>query len=130
MKNQPIQSGKIETSLYDPNKKPGNLVKIECKKCGYVGEPIRWAAITLIGIAYLFIGFNIFVLILILLIANPYFCIKCRERNQLTKILNNGKRIPIKCLSKKAFLIISISGLVITGLIYIFFLIISSLAKN
>lgn len=111
---------KNETNLYDPKKKAGQLVKIECEKCGNIGEPHKWRDVTLIGILYLVFGLNIFVLLFILLLANPYICSKCGERNKLVKILNSGKRTAIKCLSKKAFLTISISGLAIIGLIYIF----------
>lgn len=124
MENQ-TSTDNSKINLLDPTKKSGQLVKIECKKCGYVGEPIRWSAITLIGLSYLVFGLNIFVLILLLLIANPYICIKCRERNKLEKILNNGKRMPIKSLSKKAFLSISITGLVLMGLIFISFTILT-----
>lgn len=121
-----MENQQTQASLYDPSKKAGQLVKIECKKCGYIGEPKKWGVITLVAILYLIFGLNIFVLIFILLLANPFICFKCGERNELTKILNNGKRLPIKSLSKKAFLIISISGLVITGLIYISILLITA----
>jgi len=116
-----------EAKLYDPTKKAGQLAKIECKNCGHIGEPIRWSAITIIAIAYLVFGLNVFVLILILLVANPYICIKCRERNKLVKILNDGRTMPIKSLSKKAFLIISLTGLAISGGLFLFVKIISSL---
>ena len=119
MENQLANEG-----LYDPQKKPGVLVKIECKKCGYTGEPHKWSAVWIFGILYVFTILNLMGLLVYLLVANPYSCSKCNERNQLTKILNNGKRMPIRSLSRKTFLSVSIVGLVLMGLIVLFALLI------
>lgn len=119
MESQQSETAEAITNLQDPNKKPSQLIKIECAKCGFAGELYKWIAVTIIAILYLIFGFNIFVLILILLLANPYICKQCGERNGLTKILNNGKKTAIKCLSRKTFLGVSISGLVIIGIILI-----------
>lgn len=103
----------VENKLYDPTKKAKQLVKIECKACGHIGDPQKWSFVWICGIVYFFI-LNVFGLLVYFLIANPYICKNCNQRNQLAKVLNNDQRMLIKhCLSRKAFIAVSIVILLI-----------------
>lgn len=108
-------------NLFDPQKPPAQLIKIECKKCGNIDKPLKWNVRWIFGIAYLFTILNVFGLLIYFVFTNPYICGKCGERNKLVKILNNNKGIPINCLSKNVFLGISIFFLVVGILIFILF---------
>jgi len=111
----------LNQNLFDPQKPPRQLIKIECKKCGNTEKPNKWNVRWIFGIAYLFTIVNVFGLLIYFAFTNPYICGKCGERNKLLKILNNGKKIPINCLSKNVFLGISIFFLVVAFLILILY---------
>lgn len=107
------------TKLFNPNKPPAQVIKIKCTKCGYVGEPNKWNAKWIFGIAYLFTSLNLIGLLIYFVFTNPYICKQCGERNKLVKILNDGGEKNIRSLSKSVFLTISITFLIL-GLAYRF----------
>lgn len=78
-------------------------MEIECSNCGTTATPTRWWVSTVFGIYLLIAAF--LAGILYFATYSSFICEKCGERNHLTKILNNGKRLQVKAWSKKVFLI-------------------------
>lgn len=108
-------------NLINPKKSAGQLMQIECSKCGNIDKPQKWQERWIFGVLFLFTILNVFGILLYFMFTNPYICKKCGERNKLIKILNDNRRIPISCMSKNNFLGVSIVLLVISFLILVKF---------
>lgn len=101
------------SELLFPEKSKAKLVKIQCNKCGHIGNPEKWEFRIWVGLLYLFTLLNIVGVIFYFALTNPYICENCGERDQLVKIKNNRKTIPIKSLSKKRFRVIAVIFLIL-----------------
>lgn len=113
---------RLEIEKQNENNRPGGyLSKIECSACGYISKPVKWSARWIFAILYLATIVNLFGLLIYFVFTNPYICEKCGERNKLIKILKDGRRGPIKCLSKNLFIGISLVGLVLCIIVFIMF---------
>lgn len=100
--------GKSNTKLIDPKIDSDLLVHYECKSCGYTGLVAKWKPRTTMGILLL-LFYGIFPGVIVLTMSNPYYCPSCFERHKLLEVYNDGEKQPIRCMTKKNFLILTIS---------------------
>lgn len=95
--------------MQQENDNPKKLKYIKCFNCNHTSTPHRWyfgKIYWILAIATLFA--KVPLLLLSLLLWNPYICEKCKKRHKLIKILNDGTEVKIKSLPKEALIVLVI----------------------
>ena len=88
--------------MQNTNDNPKKLNNIKCYNCGDVSKPNRWyfgKIYWVLAIITFFVKMPL--LLMSLLLWNPYICKKCGKRDKLIKIFNDGNEVKIKSLRKE-----------------------------